>query len=139
MVGQGAAPSRRRERDQHAEDEAARSRIVENTDGNLPQSEEIDPEQRQDGGELDEYGEGLAEFIVGEAKKRCTRSRWPVDDTGRNSVRPSTRPRKKALSRSKMTGGKLRKGQLLQELLSSADSAICAPIALAAKTLFTHR
>src|SRR5882724_3167623 len=33
-------------------------------------------------------------------KKRCTSRRWPVEDTGRNSVRPSTTPRKNALRRS---------------------------------------
>src|SRR5262245_19268609 len=33
-------------------------------------------------------------------KKRCTKRRWPVEDTGRNSVSPSTTPRTKALKRS---------------------------------------
>src|SRR5262245_27823685 len=38
-------------------------------------------------------------------KKRCTSSRWPVEDTGRNSVRPSTTPRTNALKRSNVITG----------------------------------
>src|SRR6516165_6981706 len=44
-------------------------------------------------------------------KKCWTRSRWPVEDTGRNSVRPSTTPRTKALKRSNnMTGSAGKEG-----------------------------
>src|SRR2546430_15224520 len=38
-------------------------------------------------------------------KKRCTSNRWPVEDTGRNSVRPSTTPRTNALRRSNVIIG----------------------------------
>src|SRR5215831_19931041 len=38
-------------------------------------------------------------------KKRCTSSRCPVEETGRNSVRPSTTPRTNALNRSNVMSG----------------------------------
>src|ERR1700680_653581 len=45
-------------------------------------------------------------------KKRWTSRRCPVEDTGTNSVRPSTTPRKNALNRSNdMTGSAAKKGE----------------------------
>src|SRR5262249_30395010 len=38
-------------------------------------------------------------------KKRCTNSRCPVEETGRNSVSPSTTPRTNALNRSNVMSG----------------------------------
>src|SRR6202167_4513972 len=43
-------------------------------------------------------------------KKRCTRRRWPVEETGMNSVNPSTTPRMIALRKSNVIGGAPRRG-----------------------------
>ena len=44
-------------------------RIVEHADSELPQPHEIDRQQRQDGAELDQDREGLAEVLVAEAEE----------------------------------------------------------------------
>ena len=86
------------ERDQHADDETPRLRIVEHAKEQLPQPHRIDRQQRQDGAELDQDGEALAEVLIAESRRNCSSSRrWPVDETGTNSVRPSTTPRMVAL------------------------------------------
>jgi len=54
---------------------------------------EIDRQQRQDRAELDQDREGLAELLVGETEKVLDQQQIPVDDTGTNSVNPSTMPR----------------------------------------------
>ena len=60
----------------------------------LPQPSGIDREQRQDRAELDQHLEGLAGVL--EAEQRPARSRCAVDETGMNSVTPSTMPRIRA-------------------------------------------
>jgi len=63
------------------------------TGGELPDAHEIDRQQRQDRAELDQDREGLAELLVGETEKVLDQQQMPVDDTGTNSVNPSTMPR----------------------------------------------
>src|SRR5262245_58665720 len=65
-------------------------------------------------------------------KKRWTRSRWPVEDTGRNSVRPSTTPRTKALNRSKIID-ELRRQEVNERRAAAGEdgSGTCAfPLSL---------
>jgi hypothetical protein len=59
----------RQERDQHTEDEATGRRIAEHAGGNLPNTEKINRQQREDSAELDQHGEGLAEVVIVEAEK----------------------------------------------------------------------
>ena len=60
---------RRQERQQDADDEAPRRRIGEKSERQLPQPHEIDRQQREDGAELDQHREGLAEVLVGETEE----------------------------------------------------------------------
>ena len=69
VVRERADHRRRQKRDQHADDEAPRRRIVEHAEQQLPQPREIDRQQRQDGAELDQHREGLAEILVVEAEE----------------------------------------------------------------------
>ena len=79
----------------------ARRRIGEHAERDLPQPREIDRQQRQDRAELDQHHEGLAERRRRRSRRNArTSSRCPVEETGRNSVRPSTTPRTTALMRS---------------------------------------
>ena len=57
------------ERDQHADDEAARRLLRERADRDRPQPLEIDRQDRQDRAELDQHHEGLAERVVVEAEE----------------------------------------------------------------------
>src|SRR4029077_1520239 len=59
----------RKERQQDADDKAARRRVSEKSERQLPQPHEIDRQQREDRTELDQHREGLAEILVGEAEK----------------------------------------------------------------------
>ena len=58
----------------------------------------IEPDDRQDRAQLDEDVEGLGPLVQPEPSHSLTTMRCPVDDTGMNSVAPSTRPRMTALS-----------------------------------------
>src|SRR5262249_26977939 len=60
---------RRQEGEQHADHEAARRRIAEHADRDLPDSYGIDQQQRQDGAELNQDREGLAEIGVVETEE----------------------------------------------------------------------
>jgi hypothetical protein len=60
IVRQDADHCRRQERQQHAENEAARARIVRYRHGDTRQLDEIDGEDGEDGAELDQDLEGLA-------------------------------------------------------------------------------
>ena len=67
---QRADHRRRQEREQHADDEArAPPRSVNMLRRERPEPAEIDRQQRQDGAELDQHREGLAEGVVAEAEE----------------------------------------------------------------------
>ena len=65
------------ERDQHADDEAARRRIGERAERDLPQPLEVDRQDRQDRAELDQHHEGLAEIVVAEAEEMLQQQQVP--------------------------------------------------------------
>jgi len=66
-----------KKRDQHADDEALRLGVVEHAEEQLPQPPEIDRQQRQNGAELDQHREGLAEIVVVEAKEMADQQQVP--------------------------------------------------------------
>ena len=76
-VRERADDRRRQECDQHADDEAARGRIGEEAERDLPEPHEIDREDRQDRAELDQHHEGLAELVVVEAEEPFQQQQVP--------------------------------------------------------------
>ena len=80
--------------DEDAEHELPRSRVGWHGLGDIQQAPEIDDEDGKDRAELDQNLEGLAGDL--NPRKCPARRICPVDDTGRNSVRPSRRPRSMA-------------------------------------------
>ena len=68
-------------------------RIVENADGELPQPHRIDRQQRQDGAELDQDGEALAEILVAEAEELLQQQKMPGRGD-RVRTRSGPRPRR---------------------------------------------
>ena len=77
VVSERADQRRRQKCDQYPDDETLRGRILEHAERELPDTEKIDRQQRQDRAELDQHGEGLAEIIVIEAKELLHQEEMP--------------------------------------------------------------
>src|SRR3974390_710447 len=69
VVCQSADHRGRQERNQQADDEAPRRGILEHGERDLPDAGKIDRQQCQDGPELDQDSEGLAEILVIETEE----------------------------------------------------------------------
>ncbi len=67
----------------------------------LPEADKIDDQQRQDGTELDQHHEGLAEIIVIETEETLHQQQMAGRGHRQELGQPSTTPRTKALKRSK--------------------------------------
>ena len=76
-VADRADDRRRQERDQHADDEAACRLIAEHGGRDAPKPPEIDGQDRQNGAELDQHHEGLAESVVVEAEETLDQQQMP--------------------------------------------------------------
>ena len=92
VVGQEADDGGRKKGDQQIQQEAAAGPVAARRQHRLGQPDAIEPDDRQDGAELDEDVEGLGDLAGSARASALATIRCPVELTGMNSVAPSTRP-----------------------------------------------
>ena len=103
VVEQESDDGRGQEGDEHAQDESLRGAARPETfDGEVGERPPVLPRQRQDRAELDE----ISKAGLPKSSRRDATIRWPVEETGMNSVRPSTTPITAAFSRSTHARGR---------------------------------